>query len=152
MLLDVEAELRVELAFQGRLPPDAAPPCHSAPASDSRRIPASASLRRRQLAVCVSSCVLPFRVSRQHVASRPLSVCFHSAASRPRFSRRWSAGYNEPCGTCTTSRETCCSRCATLYPCTGPRATTFRISRSSVPCGRSDLASATIPPASIYHM
>ena len=35
-----------------------------------------------------------------------------SAESKRRFSSRCSAGYSEPCGTCTTSRDTCCSRCA----------------------------------------
>jgi hypothetical protein len=38
MLLDVEADLLVELTLQCVSPRDAAPPCHSAPAWDSRRI------------------------------------------------------------------------------------------------------------------
>jgi hypothetical protein len=64
VLIDVELELLIELCFEPGPVPQATPPDHLAPASDSSRISPTASARRRQLAVCASSVVRPLRVRR----------------------------------------------------------------------------------------
>src|SRR3984885_12256122 len=48
------------------------------------------------------------------------------------------AGYREPCPTWSTSREGVSMDRAMACPCTGPRTTVCKISRSSVPCKSPD--------------
>ena len=62
--VEMEPQLALEQLLHPAAPQHALPPGHSAPASDMRRITATASLSRRQLAVSACSADLPLRVSR----------------------------------------------------------------------------------------
>src|SRR5437016_2151642 len=54
-----------------------------------------------------------------------------------RLMSRCSAGYSDPCSTCSTSSELNSIVLAMAWPCAGPRSSVRRISRSSVPCNSS---------------
>src|SRR6266508_1646249 len=59
------------------------------------------------------------------------------ALIQPRRSRRWSAGYSDPCRIARVALEIWWSRSEIPHPCCGPSPTVLRIKRSSVPCGSS---------------
>src|ERR1700733_11701047 len=54
-----------------------------------------------------------------------------------RLISRCSAGESDPCSTCNTSSELNSMALAMACPCTGPRTSVRRISRSRVPCSNS---------------